>query len=169
MSRSTLPRTLLLRAGVPLAAVAALALPGAISASAGTVPYTSYPLSADGWTDAFAVDDDGDGADDTWVLDGDADGSTEAVAVDRDGDARPEVWAFDRDADGAVEEVAVDSDGDGTADATAADTDRDGRLDAGTASPVVADAFAEAVIWDWWAPAFVPGGPGTTPAPAATV
>ncbi|MEX5718726.1 hypothetical protein [Geodermatophilus maliterrae] len=168
MTRTRLTRTLL-RTGVPVAALATV-VATAGTASADPYAYNAYDTDSNGYHDAYAFDDSGDGYEDTWAIDWDENGLVEQVAVDTDLDGWADTFAFDSDEDGYVEEVGVDtthnalpdvwgadSDRDGLVDVVAYDTDDDGYADwsepatstsHGYAS--VSYVFAEADGWLYW-------------------
>lgn len=86
------------------------------------------------------ADLDGDGYQESALLDTDGDGLVDTLLSDLDGDGDADVAGFDNVADGEFvpDVVAIDVDGDGDADVVADDTDLDGVFDTTTYDPGVA-------------------------------
>lgn len=108
------------------------AMPDELYAEADTAAGTDENLDLGEDMDELVVgteDLDGDGYEESVLIDADQDGEIDMVASDTTGDGQIDFVVADTDGDGEADLMAEDTDGDGEVDVIAADTTGDGEFD----------------------------------------
>ncbi len=119
---------------------------------------TGADLDGDGVNETIMIDSDGDGLAETVVSpnssggldvtsDTDGDGVYDRVSRDTDGDGVSDTMESDTDGDGVIDTVEYDADGDGLIDVAQYDTNADGVLDT-TASDLDGDGVIDVLEFD---------------------
>lgn len=119
---------------------------------------TRADFDGDGVNDTIMIDADGDGLAETTVSqdpsggldvlsDTDADGIYDTASLDSDGDGAADTIEYDTTGDGVIDFVDYDTDGDGLVDVTSGDADGDGVVDT-TATDLDFDGVVDVVEYD---------------------